>query len=585
MRHLLLTFLSLGLGCAMAAELIVHNARVTTLDPENPAATAVAVKDGKFLAVGGDSEITALRNESTRVIDAKGRRLIPGLNDSHLHVVRGSRFYNLELHWEGVESLAEALDLVKRQARRTPKGHWVRVIGGWSPFQFQEKRMPTVAELNAAAPDTPVFVLFLYSSGLLNRAGMRALGIDGETTAPPGSRYERDEKGQPTGLLIADPNPAILYQTIAALPHMTLEQQINSSRQFYRRLNALGVTSAVDAGGGGHAFPENYAPTLKLAERDLLPMRVSAYLFPQKPNREFETFQDWMGTYRQGQNLDRFRGDGYVIEGGGELLVWSASDYENFLSPRPDLKQEAEAQLEQVVRLHLKKGWPFRIHATYDESIGRMLDVLEKVNLQQPLNRIRWAFDHAETVSEQNLERIKALGGGIAIQSRMAFAGEFFLKRYGKAKANQAPPIRRMLEMGIPVGGGTDGTRVSSFNPWIGLYWLVSGKSVGGAVLKTGSERLTREEALNIYTHGSAWFSGEENVKGLIKPGYYADFSLLNADYFTVREEELKSLQADLTVVNGRIEYASPALGIPAPTLPAPIPSWSPANLASASNP
>jgi predicted amidohydrolase YtcJ len=501
------------------------------------------------------------------------------MNDSHLHVVRGGRFYNLELRWEGLDSLAEALDLLRRQAARTPENQWVRVVGGWTPFQFEERRMPTVDELNAAAPDTPVFVLFLYSGGMLNRAGLEALGIDRDSVAPAGSRFERDADGNPTGVLIADPNPAILYGTIARLPQLNAAEQLNSSRQFYHQLLTLGITSAVDAGGGGHRFPTNYAATQTLAARGELPLRVSAYLFPQEPGAELAQFQSWMDDYDANQNLDLSRESGYVIEGGGELLVWSASDYENFTAARPALKDNAEAELEAVVRLHVKNAWPFRIHATYDESISRMLEVLEKVHADTPLTAVRWAFDHAETISDRNLERVKALGGGFAIQGRMAFAGEYFVERYGAGQARRSPPMRRMLDMGIPVALGTDGTRVASFNPWDAYYWAVSGRTLGGLQLYSKDNTLDRLTALRLFTLGSAWMSGEEQRKGAIRVGMLADLAILDRDILNVAEEQLRDTRSLLTIVGGRIAYSDGALTAATPAPPRALPDWSPVNL------
>ena len=567
------------------ADLIVTHARVITLDPARPRATAVAVRGGNFVAVGSDRDVARLRGPRTRLVDAGGRTLIPGLIDSHLHPTRGGRFYALELRWDGVDSLATALRMVKEQAARTPQGQWVRVIGGWSPAQFAERRMPTLDELNAAAPDTPVFVLHLYSRGMLNRAGLRALGITAETKPPPGGRFERGPDGQPNGLLVADPDPTILYATVGKLPQLSTEDQVVSTRHFYRELNRFGVTSVIDAGGGGHRFPDDYAGSAALAASGELPLRISYYLFPQRPGRELEDFQRWTAENKPGTNGDRLRANGYVLEGGGEFLAWSAGDFENFLAPRPELSDRPRWRddLTGVARELVTKGWPIRIHATYDESVAHILDVFEQIDGEERAGGrrgfagIRWAFDLAETVSPKSLDRIHALGGGVAVQDRMAFAGEDFVARYGADAARAAPPIREMLRRGIPVGAGTDGTRVAGYNPWLSVYWLVSGKTVGGTQLADEPNRLRREEALRLWTVGSAWFSGEEKVKGRIAPGQYADFAVLSADYLAVPEEEIKQLESVLTVVGGDPVFAAGQYSrLVTTSLPAIKPEWSP---------
>lgn len=579
-RKILITVLlsTLSSGVLAGADLIVHNAKITTFDGKDY--TAFSVVDGRFEKLSTDSKLLLKnKDQDTLIIDAKGQRVIPGLNDSHLHVVRGGRFYNLETRWEGLSSLKEGIDMVKKQAKITPEGQWVRVVGGWSPFQFIEKRMPTPEELTRAAPNTPVFALHLYSGGVLNQKAMEVLGVNKDSKPPKGSRYERDDKGNPTGVLIADPNPMILYKTIGALPHMTQEQQMNSSKHFYRKLLSLGVTSVSDAGGGGHIFPENYQASTALAVTGELPLRVSNFLFPQTPGQELNSFAQWMSNYKNNQNMHLHMDNGFVIEGGGELLAWKASDYENFRAVRPELAAEADHQLEEVVRLHLLQGWPFRLHATYNESIERMLAVFEKINLTQPLNSVRWTMDHTETITDGNLERIKRLGGAISVQGRMAFAGEDFIERYGKQQTKRTPPVKKMLEMGIPVGFGTDGTRVSSFNPWATYYWAVSGKTVGGTQLYDASNRLDRLTALRLFTSGSAYISGEELVKGQIKQGMYADFSILNQDILKVSEDKLLATEAKLSVVDGKVRYAAkdvyPQYHVP---LEAAIPAWSPVN-------
>ena len=566
------------------ADLIVTNAKVFTMDPQRPNAAAVAVREGKFIAVGNEAEVQRVRGEKTRSIDARGRTLIPGLNDSHAHATRGGRFYNLELRWDGVASLARGLAMIREQAQRTPPGHWVRVIGGWSPYQFAEKRMPTVKELNEAAPQTPTFVLLLYSQGMLNRAAVQALGLTEQTPAPEGGRYEFVDGG---AILHAEPNPLILYQMIARPPQLSPEDQVNSTLHFYREMNRLGMTSAVDAGGGGHAFPRDYAGSQALVRKDEMPVRISYYLFAQTQGKEAADFQRWTAEYQAGRNEARQLEHGFELEGGGEFLAHSAGDWENFLAARPDLDarkaagQDPDGDLREVVTILVKNQWPLRQHATYGESIRHVLDAFEQVKREQGRFVPRWAIDHAETVAEEELRRIKAMGGGIAIQDRMAFAGEYFVDRYGPEAARHAPPVRKMLELGIPVGAGTDGTRVSSYNPWPSLYWLVTGRTLGGTRLFADDNRLTREEALGLFTSGSAWFSQEEDVKGRIAPGMYADFAVLSQDYFSVPEERIKDIESLLTVVGGKVVHAAEPFaalgeGLTPPPLPPVSPAWSP---------
>lgn len=567
-------------GGASAADLIVTNAKVAVMDKANTFAQAIAVKDGKVLATGTTAAMLALKSESTTVLDAEGKTLIPGLNDSHLHLTRGGRFFNAELRWDGVKSLKTALRMLKEQAERTPEGQWVRVIGGWSPFQFEEKRFPTPEEINEATGDVPTYVLFLYSRAWLNQAGLKQLGIDENTKAPEGSSFEKGPNGKLTGVLLAEPNPTILYARIGALPPLTEAEMVNSTKQFYRELNKFGLTSGIDAGGGGHKFPKDYTGTKLLADNGEMPIRLSYYLFPQNKGAEYAEFQEWMANNEVGHNGEIHLDHGYELEGGGEFLAWSAGDFENFLAPQPMLEDRPtwRSDLKRIIRLHVDNGWPFRIHATYGETIANMLDVIEEVNTETngKLAQNRWLFDHAETVFPADLLRIKALNGGIAIQARMAYAGEFFVERYGAEKAKQAPPVKKMMELGLPVGAGTDGTRVASYNPWAALYWLVTGKTVGDFQLSEAANQLTRTEALYLYTQGSAWISQEETVKGTLEDGMYADFAILSDDYFTIAEREIKELESVLTVVGGQVVYGAKSFSELNPPLPAVIPNWSP---------
>ncbi|MGA8427177.1 MAG: amidohydrolase [Candidatus Dormiibacterota bacterium] len=539
-------------GTSAIADLVVRNAKVTTLDPEHPHCEGFAVGDGLILATGTDREISRFVGPETRLVDALGRRVIPGLNDSHLHIIRGGRMYGLETRWDGVGSLAEGLRLLSERAATSPPGQWVRVIGGWSEFQFEERRMPTLAEINRATGDVPAFVMHLYQGGMLNQAAIRYLGWTRDTPDPPGGQIVRDNSGAPTGVLLSTPNAAILYGTIAAAPALSPDQQRSSTIDFLAELNSLGITSAIDAAGGFQTFPDDYQVVMGLARDQSLSVRIAYNLLAQRAGEELADYQRWVTMTRPGDGDDWLR-----CNGAGENLVWAAADFECFQEPRPDQAPDMERRLGEVLKLLLENEWGFRIHATYDESIRRDLDVFEELVGPTGAWPARWFFDHAETVTPATLDRIAGVGGGISTQDRMAFQAEHFVARYGAPAAATSPPLRAILDRGIPLGAGSDATRVSSYNPWVSLAWYVTGRSVGGLQHRFDDELLTRAEALSAYTVGAAWFSGEEQRKGTLTPGKLADFVILSDDYFTVAEESIANIRSVLTVVGGRIVHAS----------------------------
>ncbi|MGP1308714.1 MAG: amidohydrolase [Phycisphaerales bacterium] len=558
-----------------APDLILTNGRITTLDAVRPEAEAIAIAAGTVLATGTDIEIERLADASTKRIDLRGRRVIPGLNDSHIHVIRGGLNYNMELRWDGVWSLADALEMLRIQALRTPAPQWVRVVGGWSEFQFQERRMPTLAEINAASPDVPVFILNLYASAMLNGAALRALGYDKNPPSFDRGEVQRDSHGNPTGMLLAKPSAMILYQSLALGPKLDLEDQLNSTRHFMRELNRLGLTSIIDAGGGAQNYPEDYKVIQTLRERDQLTLRISYDLFAQKAGSELEDFKTWTKMVKPGHGDEMLR-----LIGAGENLTWSAADFEIFTEPRPDLAQKMEDELEPIVRLLAEARWPFRIHATYEESISRFLNVFERVNrdvpFQQPGSNLHWFIDHAETISDRNIDRIAAMGGGIAVQHRMMYQGEYFLERYGREQIKRTPPLRRILDAGLPMGGGTDATRVASYNPWVSLAWMTTGRTLGGLQMYDETNILTREEALRAWTNGSAWFSSEEATKGTLAKGAAADLAVLSDDYMHCPDANIKDIVSVMTVVAGKVVHGAEEF-VPHGPPPLPVsPDWSP---------
>ncbi|KQB43630.1 amidohydrolase [Flavobacterium aquidurense] len=578
MKKLLLSvslFAGLLAQAQQKADLIIYNGKIATMQKQGEFVQAIAIKDGIILDTGTEKNIVAAyKSSETKLVDAKGKTVIPGLNDSHMHVIREGLNYNSELRWDGVKTLKRAMEMLKEQAARTPDGVWTKVIGGWNEFQFEEKRQPTIDEINAAVPDKPVFITYLYGKAFLNKKGIEVLGYTKDTKYE-GSVLEQDAKGNLTGLMYAKETPKAIYMTLGLTTKLTPEERLNSSIQYNHELNRFGLTSIIDAAGGSQNFPADYVTSLELAKQNKLSLRISYYLFAQQKGRELQDYEKWVAETQINKNDNLIVANGYVEEGAGENIVASAADFENFLEPRIVLSDEMEKDLEPIIRLLAKNKWPFRLHATYGESIDRMLNVFEKVNKEIPFNGLRWFFDHAETITPSELDRVKKLGGGIAVQFRMYYQGELYNKLYGAPKT-QLPPIKKMLELGIPVGAGTDATRISTFNPWMSLHWLLTGKTIGGMQFWPKDQTLDKFTALQLYTSGSAWFSGEEKDKGKLIKGMYADMAILSDDYFSVKPDDVRKIESVLTVVNGKIVYASAAYKELNPQIPAIIPDWSP---------
>jgi predicted amidohydrolase YtcJ len=562
------------------ADVIIFNAKITTQNLAQPEASALAVKGERIYAVGSDAEVLSLKGNSTKVIDAGGRRLIPGIDDSHTHVIN-EKASNYNVRWDGVPTLKRAVEMLSEQAKRTPKGQWVKVIGGWSPHQFEERRLPTIEELNKAVPDRPFIVQYAYNQAFLNDLAMKEMGI-GTPSFPmmPGTVLEKDSHGQYTGVVYPD---VTMFFTMGTLvPQPTFAEQKNSLLHVINDLNRFGVTSVIDA-AGFDPFPQGHAPLQALIQDKHLNIRFSFLdvAFPSDATTSPTEAEINLITRRiplvPGQNLYADMEHGYEYLGMGEAIRISLHDFENFDKPAIIIdKDSMDKYIRKDVSELVKRRIPFRMHITYGENITSFLDAIEKVNQQLPFDGLRWGIEHAEFISAENMEKIKKLGGGVTFEGKMAMHGDGFIKTYSREKALQTPPFRLMLEKGVPLALSTDGFRATSYNPWITIAWAVTGKSVSGSEVLAENNRLTRAEALKLFTLGSAWFEYAENEKGRIAPGNLADFALLDADYFEVPKDEIKNIRSVLTVVGGRVVFGTVEYSSLAPKLPPVIPEWSP---------
>jgi len=531
-----------GPGGAQTADIILVHGKILTLDDHFSVREALAVSEGRIAALGRSIDIMRLAGRKTRVVDLRGRTVIPGLIDSHIHAIRAALSYSVEVSWIGASSLEEALGRVRDAARAAKPGDWLIVAGGWTPEQFREKRRPTRAELAAAAGDHPAYVQLFYGWALMTPAAFKALNIAADSDLPPRGALERDAAGNPTGGITGD--TATITALFARLPSPSFEQRVEGTRKFFRELNRLALTGVIDPGGFGMA-PRDYQALLKLWRDRALTLRVAYTVFAQKRGSELEDYRALTQLLPMGFGDDMLRFNGI-----GENVAWGMYNNDN--------PGEAEkAQFYEIARWAAARRMSLNIHWHNDRSVGQLLDIFERVNREVPIADLRWAVAHLNDASAPTLERMKALGVGWAMQDALYFEGERFQKEKGAEAAHRAPPLKTALRIGVKIGAGTDAHRVASYNPFVALRWMLDGKTVGGTALRGPEETPTREEALQMYTTGSAWFAHDEDRRGSLEAGKLADLAVLSKDYMKAPIEEIGAIESLLTMLGGRIVYAA----------------------------
>jgi hypothetical protein len=504
---------------------------------------AVAVAGGKILAAGGNHEVERHRSEHTRSIDVDGRRIMPGLIDSHIHMVRGGLRWNVDPRWHDLRSLSEGLEVIARAGEGRDPAEWIAVLGGWNPHQFTEKRAPTRHELDEASPEHPVFVQRNYIEAFLNTRALESMGWLG-AEAP--EWVEQDpELGEPTGRV---GGVTALQALGPQLSPLSDEEQVEGTRGMLRELNRVGLTGAIDA-GGFRMTPEAYRPITDLYRNGERGFRARLLVGASQPGDEAGELDRWMGLVSPGSGDELLR---YL--GAGEVILFHAHDVEGL--DQRDITGE-RGRLTEISRKLIDAGWPLHIHAILDQSIGTILDAWQQLRRDDDLAGLRFTITHADQAGEENLQRIRELGVGLTIQNGMAFRGHDSIASWGEERVRRSPPLRTMLDLGIPLGAGTDGTVVSSYNPWACIWWMVSGENRDGSPARVEEQRLTRDEALRLYTRGSAWFSFEEDSQGNLRVGSNADLVVLSADPLTVPEHAIPNIESVLTIVGGRIAHVS----------------------------
>ena len=532
---------AIGSASAETADTVLFNGKILTVDRDFSVREAIAIAHGRVLATGTTADMKKLADDKTGLIDLGGRTIIPGLTDGHIHGIRAALTFGAEVNWIGVPTLKDALDKIREAAKTQPPGSWIVVAGGWTEEQFAEKRRPTPQDVAEAAPQNPVYIQHLYDWLLLSPTAMEALSIRGDADVAPGGKLELGKDGKPTGIIEAGGNA--LGRIFDKLPKPALAQQVEGSKTFFREMNALGITGIVD-GGGVSMYPASYQAVFKLWHDRQLTLRVAYHLCAPKPGSELADLQNLTQLLPQG-----FGDDMLHFNGPGEILIWA--DWTD-----SDIAPDGKAKLAELLRWAASKGYTIQLHWNPDRTVHDLLDVVEDINRDYPVRELRWTVLHLYNASEDSLRRMKALGLIWGVQDGLYFGGERLQKDVGVEAAKEMPRIATAMKLGLTVAGGTDAHRVSSYNPFIALQWYLDGTTIGGVRTRENAEAPSRRQALEMYTRNSAFMANDDDTRGTLEPGKFADLAVLSADYLTAPVQDIGRIKSLLTMVGGKVVYA-----------------------------
>jgi predicted amidohydrolase YtcJ len=537
-----LSLLPIGAASAQTADAVLFNGKILTVDRDFSVREALAIGHGQVLAAGTNAAMKKLAGEHAKLIDLGGRTVIPGLTDGHIHGIRAALTFGTEVNWISVPTLKGALDRIREAGKTQKPGSWIVVAGGWTEEQFSEKRRPTPREVAEAAPDNPVYIQHLYDWLLLTPKAMESLNIHTDADVTPGGKLELDGDNKPSGVVIGNGNT--LGKTFDRLPKPTMAQQIDGSRKFFREMNSLGITGIVD-GGGVSMYPANYQAVFKLWHDRELTVRVAYHLCAPKPGSELADLQNLTQLLPQG-----FGDPMLHFNGPGEILIWA--DWTD-----GDITADGKAKLAELLRWAASKGYTIQLHWNPDRTVQDLLDVVEDISKDYPVRDLRWTVLHLYNASEEHLKRMKALGLIWGVQDGPYFGGERLQHDEGVEKARGLPLIATALRLGLTVAAGTDAHRVSSYNPFVSLQWYLDGTTIGGVKTRDDTEAPSRRQALEMYTRNSAFEANEDDRRGTLEPGKFADLAVLSSDYLTAPVKEIGKIRSVLTMVGGEVVYAS----------------------------
>jgi hypothetical protein len=547
----LLAACSIAAGAAVraqqaAADLILTNGKIITVDNRFSIVQAVAMRGERILAAGTNGEISRLAGPATRRIDLRGRSVVPGFIDNHAHYMEEGVLWTVELRLDGVDTRKQALEMIRAKAAAIPADQWVYTLGGWSPDQFTDDKRPfTRAELDQAAPTHPVLLQFTRAATYLNTRAIEVLGL-AKLNDP---WITRDAAGAPTGVIDASgANFAGANRVAAMIPRPTIAEVEANSMAMIRELNASGLTAS------GGTCPDEFVPIFRkwAAEKRLNKRFFCLVSVPMGANADAVT-----KNLPQIAEIELFQGDQWVDHVAyGEGLYGPAGD--SMVAPRGTQRPEDFVQWGRIAREIARAGLPLHSHTTLEQTFDGFLAQIEQINKEYPVRNLRWVLIHGEQVTPAHIARMQNLGLTLGIQPRTTIMGGIYHRAHGD-RAYHKPSFRTIQDSGIIWGLGTDAFEVNQYRPFTTLYTAVTGKMVGGTVVNR--EPVSREDALIAHTRGSAYQVLQENNLGSIQAGRLADMVVTDRDYLTVPADQIKDIKAMMTIVGGRVVYdaAAPA--------------------------
>jgi predicted amidohydrolase YtcJ len=541
--------LALGATAALRAQqtapaaptIVLTNGKIVTVDDRFTIAQAAAIQGDRIVAVGSSQEIARMAGAGTRTIDLRGRTVIPGLIDNHMHIMRAGTTWQYEVRWDGVGNRKEALALLAARARSVKPGEWIYTLGGWTMEQFADNPAPfTRDELDKIAPNNPVFLQAAYYEAYLNSQALQVMGLDDKTTV---ADVERDKAGRLTGRVGEDGFRGL----VGKLPTAKGAEFESSTQMMFKDLNRWGLTAFGSAGCEAEALPFYR----RLAEQGRLNVRVGcitgvgAGTTPEQVEKALPN----IGSVKV------FQGNNFLDNiAFGESVYGPLHDpmYIPKSNPRPD-----QLLLWRKIATEVAKaGLPLHVHANLQDTISAFLDQIEAINREYPIKNLRWMLAHANQLTPAHLARMRELGVSAAVHPWGVINGGINKRVFGEAALDMAP-LDTIQKSGVTWGFGSDGSRANQLMPFVTLGWAVTGKMVGGT--KALRQPISREDALIAYTRKNAFFLFQESNLGSIQAGKLADLVVLDHDYLTVPADQIKDIKPVMTLVGGRVVYDAAA--------------------------